>query len=405
MSDCIYLDYHATTPVDPRVLEAMLPFFTERFGNVASQHRYGRDAKLVCDEARSQVAALMGVAVEEVVFTSGATESNNFAIKGVAEAMAGHGRHIISCVTEHKSVLDTLKYLEKRGYAITLLPVDSFGQVSVKAVNDALRLGANGTDRTILVTLMGANNEIGTLHPIKAIGELLTKHDIMFHVDAAQTVGKIPFDVKALGIDLLSISGHKIYGPKGIGALYVNKCLCRDDICTIMHGGGQESGLRAGTLPVPMVVGLGKAAEIARLEINHEVEYLGSLRDRLQTALRALGGVVLNGHPLERLPGNLNVTFKDIDGDRMMLGLKNIAVSSSSACTSAAATSSMSHVLKAIGRTDDDARSTLRFGLGRFTTAAEIDQVIGTLVPIIERLRRTQMRLSQKQKNKFLTAN
>lgn len=394
MTKSVYLDYHATTPVDPRVLEAMLPYFTLHFGNVASQHGYGKRVMKDCDYARKQVASLLHAKPEEIVFTSGATESNNLALKGVAEALETKGKHIISCVTEHKSVLDTLKYLEKKGFVVTILPVDASGKIRLDDLQRSIRLGHSGSDRTILVTIMGANNEIGTIQPIQQISQLCKSNDILLHVDGAQTIGKIPFDVKACGVDLLSLSGHKMYAAKGIGALYVNSQLCRSRICIQLHGGGQEFGMRAGTLPVPLVMGLGAAAQICEQELTEEATHLARLRNKLLAGLQSLGSITVNGHPSERLPGNLNVTFHNLDGERLILGLKDLAVSSSSACSSGAAT--VSHVLKALGRTEEEAKATLRFGLGRFTSDDDIERAILTVTEVVIRLRHTAERLRQK---------
>lgn len=383
----VYMDNHATTPVDPRVLDEMMPYFKDRFGNVGSGHLCGRDVRQPVVTARKQVADMIGAQPSEIVFTSGATESDNLAIKGIAWANRDKGRHIITCVTEHKAVLDTCKYLSEKGFDVTFLPVNEYGQISVDEVKATLRLGREGTtDRTILMTLMGANNEIGTIHPINEIGKLLRSHGIVFHVDAAQTAGKIPFNVKDACIDLASFSAHKMYGPKGIGALYVRQCEPKLNIELQMHGGGQEYGIRSGTLAVPMIVALGKAADLAREELHQEMVHLRKLRDRLQKGIcDQLAGVKVNGHPTERVPGNLSLTFKDLDGEMLMLSLKDICCSATSACSAAA--TQPSHVLRAIGLTADEAFASLRFGVGRFNTEEEIDYVIKKVVDTVSRLR------------------
>lgn len=383
----VYMDNHATTPVDPRVLDAMMPYFKDRFGNVGSGHLCGRDVRQPVVTARKQMADLIGADPCEIVFTSGATESDNLAIKGVAWANRDKGRHIITCVTEHKAVLDTCKYLDDKGFDVTFLPVNEHGQITLEDVKAAVRLGPEGSsDRTILVTLMGANNEIGTIHPFAEIGKFLRSHGIIFHVDAAQTAGKIPFNVKDACIDLASFSAHKMYGPKGIGALYVRQCEPKIDIELQMHGGGQEYGIRSGTLAVPMIVALGKAAELAREELQEEIVHLRTLRDRLQNGICSqLSHVKVNGHPSERVPGNLSLTFKDLDGEMLMLSLKDICCSATSACSAAAA--EPSYVLRAIGLTDDEAFASIRFGVGRFNTEEEIAYVIQKVVDTVTRLR------------------
>lgn len=383
----VYMDNHATTPVDPRVLDEMMPYFKDRFGNVGSGHLCGRDVRQPVVVARKQMADLIGAQSSEIIFTSGATESDNLAIKGVAWANRDKGRHIITCVTEHKAVLDTCKFLSSKGFDVTFLPVNEHGQVTLEDVKAAVRLGREGSsDRTILVTLMGANNEIGTIHPFTEIGKFLRSHGIIFHVDAAQTAGKIPFDVKDACIDLASFSAHKMYGPKGIGALYVRQCEPRINIELQMHGGGQEYGIRSGTLAVPMVVALGKAAELAREELKEEMIHLRNLRDRLQKGICSqISNVKVNGHPTERVPGNLSLTFKDIDGEMLMLSLKDICCSATSACSAAAA--EPSHVLRAIGLTADEAFASVRFGVGRFNTEEEVDYVIQKVVDTVTRLR------------------
>ena len=377
----IYLDNHATTPVDPRVLEAMLPYFTERFGNAASKsHPFGWEAESAVDTAREQIAKLIGAAAKEIVITSGATESDNLAIKGVADAYREKGNHIVTCVTEHKAVLDSCKVLQKHGFDVTYLPVRSDGLIDVQQLKEAL------TDRTILISLMAANNEIGTINPIKEIGRLAKEKNILFHTDATQGVGKIPLNVETMGIDLLSLTAHKMYGPKGVGALYVRSTKPRVKLTPLIDGGGHERGMRSGTLNVPGIVGLGKACEIAQKEMSAEGERLIALRERLKDGIVAeLDEVYLNGHAVERLAGNLNMSFADIEGESLLMGLKEIAVSTGSACTSASL--EPSYVLKAIGLADELAYSAIRFGLGRFNTEAEIDFTIHRVVEEVRRLR------------------
>ncbi len=377
----IYMDNQATTAVDPRVLEAMLPFFTEKFGNAASKtHAFGWEAEEAVKQARQQVAELIGASEREIVFTSGATESDNLALKGSARAYRAKGDHLVAVATEHKAVLDPCKRLEHEGFRVTMLPVDRFGRVTPEQVAEAI------TEQTILVSVMAANNEIGTLQPIAAIGRACKERGVLFHTDAAQAVGKIPLDVEAMGIDLLSISGHKLYGPKGVGALYVRRRDPRVRLEPIIDGGGHEHGLRSGTLPVPLVVGLGQACEIARAEMHAEAQRLTVLRERLRAGLMgALTDVTLNGHPTERLPGNLNLSFAYVKGEALMLALKEVALSAGSACTSAQL--GPSYVLKAVGLDDDLADASLRFGLGRFNTAEEVDWVIEHVVREVARLR------------------
>jgi cysteine desulfurase len=381
MSKPIYFDYQATTPLDERVLEAMLPYFREKFGNAASRnHEFGWEAEKAVDAARGQIAALIGADGKEIVFTSGATESNNLAIKGVAEMYREKGRHLITATTEHKAVLDPMKRLEQEGCAVTYLPVDKTGQVSVADVAKALR------PDTVLVSLMMANNEIGTLHPVEAIGKLCKERGVLFHTDATQGVGKIPVDVDRMGIDLLSLSGHKIYGPKGIGALYVRRRNPRVRLSPQMDGGGHERGMRSGTLNVPGIVGLGKACELAGAELASESVRLTALRERLWSKLKeGLDEIHLNGHPTERLPGNLNVSFAYVEGEGLMMGIADLAVSSGSACTSASL--EPSYVLKAIGVGDDLAHTSIRFGLGRFTTEEQVDYAAQRTVAAVRRLR------------------
>jgi len=378
----IYLDNHSTTPVDPRVLEAMLPYFTERFGNAASKsHAFGWEADAAVDTARAQVAKLIGAdSPREIVFTSGATESDNLAIKGVAEAYRDRGNHIITCVTEHKAVLDSCKVLAKHGFDITYLPVGGDGLIDMQRLRDAI------TDKTILISIMAANNEIGTIQPIKEIGGLAEERKVLFHSDATQGVGKFPINVDDMGIDLLSLTAHKLYGPKGIGALYVRSTAPRVKLVSLIDGGGHERGMRSGTLNVPGIVGLGKACELSQKEMSAEAERLIALRERLKDAiLMQLDEVQINGHAVQRLPGNLNLSFAYIEGESLLMGLKDIAVSTGSACTSASL--EPSYVLKAIGLADELAYSAIRFGLGRFTTQEEIDYTVKRVVEEVRRLR------------------
>jgi cysteine desulfurase len=378
----IYLDNHATTPVDPRVLEAMLPYFTERFGNAASKsHAFGWEADAAVDIAREQVAKLIGAASpREIVFTSGATESDNLAIKGVAEAYRDKGNHIITCVTEHKAVLDSCKVLAKHGFDVTYLPVGGNGLIDMQRLRDAI------ADKTILISIMAANNEIGTIQPIKEIGRLAKEKNILFHSDATQGVGKFPINVDDMGIDLLSLTAHKMYGPKGIGALYVRSTRPRVKLVSLVDGGGHERGMRSGTLNVPGIVGLGKACELSQKEMSAEAERLVALRERLKDGiLEQLDEVQINGHAVQRLPGNLNLSFAYIEGESLLMGLKDIAVSTGSACTSASL--EPSYVLKAIGLADELAYSAIRFGLGRFTSEAEIDYTVKRVVEEVRRLR------------------
>lgn len=377
----IYMDNNSTTRCDPRVVEAMLPFFTEHYGNAASRsHSFGWQAEAAVEDAREQVAQLIGASPKEIVFTSGATESNNLAIKGVASMYRKKGNHIITCVTEHKAVLDPCKRLERDGYQVTFLPVDSYGRVSVEQVAEAI------TPQTILVSIMAANNEIGTLQPIGVIGRLCKERGVLFHTDAVQAVGKIPVDVEAMGIDLLSLTAHKFYGPKGIGALYVRRKDPRVRLDAIIDGGGHERGMRSGTLAVPLIVGMGRAAELAREERPTEAARLLALREKLVHGIMGqLSDTTLNGHPTERLPGNANISFAYVEGEGLMMGIKDIAVSSGSACTSASL--EPSYVLKALGVGDELAHSSIRFGLGRFTTEEEVDYTINAVVKAVNKLR------------------
>jgi len=375
------MDYHATTPVDPRVLEAMVPFFTEKFGNAASRnHAFGWEAEEAVEKARKQVADLIGASAKEVIFTSGATESNNLAIKGVAEMYREKGNHIITCVTEHKAVIDTCKKLEKQGTRVTYLPVQKDGRIDL----DELR--ATITDKTILITIMTANNEIGVLQPIEEIGRIAKEKGILFHTDAVQAVGKVPFDVNKSKVDLISISGHKLYGPKGVGALYVRRRNPRVLLSEQISGGGHERGMRSGTLNVPGIVGLGKAAALAHEEMATESVRLSTLRDRLNEKLHQnLDEIYINGSMEHRLPHNLNISFAYVEGESLLMGINDVAVSSGSACTSASL--EPSYVLKALGAGDDLAHSSIRFGLGRWTTDDEVDYVVEKLTTVVRRLR------------------
>ncbi|HWP44651.1 MAG TPA: IscS subfamily cysteine desulfurase [Blastocatellia bacterium] len=377
----IYMDNHATTPCDPRVFEAMRPYFTEIFGNAASRnHQFGWQAEEAVETARKQVADLIGATAKEIIFTSGATESDNLAIKGVAEMYYERGDHIITVVTEHKAVLDTCKKLEKRGFKVTYLPVGSDGLISPDDVKNAI------TDKTILVSVMHVNNEIGVIQPIAEIGKVCKERGIIFHTDATQAAGKIPFDVNALNVDLVSLSAHKMYGPKGVGALYVRRKNPRVVLAPMMDGGGHERGMRSGTLNVTGIVGLGKAAEIAKAELNEERERLLSLREKLRRGIMdEIPEVYINGHETERVPGNLNVSFAYVEGESLLMGISDIAVSSGSACTSASL--EPSYVLKALGVGEDLAHSSIRFGLGRFNTEEEVDYAIGRVNEAVNRLR------------------
>jgi cysteine desulfurase len=377
----IYMDDHATTPMDPRVLEAMIPYFTSKFGNAASRnHSFGWEAEQGVERAREQVAKLIGATAKEIIFTSGATESNNLAIKGIAEMYRERGNHIITQVTEHKAVLDTCKRLEKHGYRITYLPVKADGLIDLEDLKRAI------DDKTILVSIMFANNEIGVIQPVAEIGKICHQHNVIFHTDAVQAVGKIPVDVNAMNIDTLSLTGHKIYGPKGCGALYVRRRNPRVQISAQIDGGGHERGMRSGTLNVPSIVGLGKACEIAGEEMAAEAERLGGLRDKLKAKLEAnLDYLHVNGSMEHRLPANLNVSFVYVEGESLLMGINDVAVSSGSACTSASL--EPSYVLKALGLGDDVAHSSIRFGLGRFNTEAEVDYVADKVIDVVQKLR------------------
>jgi cysteine desulfurase len=376
----IYLDYQATTPMDPRVLEAMMPYFTHKFGNAHSRsHSFGWEAEEGVEKARAQIAKLIGADEKEVVFTSGATESNNLAIKGVAEFYKDRRNHIVTTVTEHKCVLDTCRHLEQEGFVVTYLPVQQNGLVDLDRLREAV------TDKTVIVSIMAVNNEIGVIQPLAEIGKICREKGAFFHTDAAQAVGKIPLDVEAMNIDLMSISGHKIYGPKGIGALYVRR-RPRVRLAAMIHGGGQERGFRSGTLPTPLCVGIGEACEIAMKEMDVEAKRLTKLRDRLLKGLQSkLTDIVVNGDLDHRIPGNLNISFAYVEGESLMMGIKNLAVSSGSACTSASL--EPSYVLRALGVEEEMAHTSLRIGLGRFTTDHEIDTAVDELVRHVNKLR------------------
>ncbi|HEX7728753.1 MAG TPA: IscS subfamily cysteine desulfurase [Terracidiphilus sp.] len=377
----IYMDNHATTPLDPRVLEAMMPYLTGKFGNAASRnHSFGWEAEEAVETARTQIAKLIGATAKEIIFTSGATESDNLAIKGIAEMYRERGNHIITQVTEHKAILDTCKRLEKYGYRVTYLPVKADGLIDIDDLKRAI------DDKTILVSIMAANNEIGVLQPIREIGKICHEKGVIFHCDAVQIIGKAPFNVIDDNVDVASISGHKIYGPKGVGALYVRRRNPRVQIAAQIDGGGHERGMRSGTLNVPGIVGLGKACEIAQREMDSEAAYLRGLRDHLRARFEsALDYVHVNGSWEHRLPGNLNMSFVYVEGESLLMGINDVAVSSGSACTSA--TLEPSYVLKALGLGDDVAHSSIRFGLGRFNTQAEVDYVADKVIDIVKHLR------------------
>ena len=377
----IYMDNHATTPVDPRVLEAMLPYFTEKFGNAASRnHSFGWAGEEAVENARQQVASLINATAKEIIFTSGATESDNLMIKGVAEMYREKGNHIITQAIEHKAVLDTCKRLEKYGYEVTYLPVQKDGRVDPEDVRKAIK------PTTILISIMYANNEIGSINPIAEIGKIAKEHGIIFATDGVQAIGKIPVDVQKDNIDLMAITAHKLYGPKGVGALYVRRRNPRVQLSAILDGGGHERGMRSGTLNVPGIVGLGKACEIAQKEMAEESKRLSGLRDRLKSKLEArLDETFINGSLEYRLPHNLNMSFAYVEGESLLMGINDIAVSSGSACTSA--TLEPSYVLKALGVGEDLAHTSIRFGLGRFTTEEEVDYVVDKMVQVVTKLR------------------
>ncbi len=381
MKKPVYLDNQATTPVDPRVLERMLPYFGERFGNAASRsHSFGWDAEKAVELARRRIAALAGTTPREIVFTSGATESNNLALKGVMEACRTRGNHLVTMATEHKAVLDPARHLERQGFRVTVLPPEPDGLLSLDRLRAAL------APDTILVSVMAANNEIGVLQPVREIGAMCRERGILFHSDAAQAFGKIPLDVERDNIDLLSITAHKLYGPKGVGALYVRRRHPRVPLSAQMDGGGHEAGMRSGTLNVPAIVGFGEACAIAAAEMAEESARLAGLRDRLRERLEAqLDGVAVNGSLDRRLPGNLNLSFAGVEGDALLMTLPDLALSTGSACSSA--TVEPSHVLRALGVGEERARGALRFGLGRWTTADEVDYAAGRIVEAVGKLR------------------
>ncbi len=375
----IYLDYNSTTPVDQRILDEMLPYFTDKFGNPSSiNHTFGWEADEAVELARERVAGLIGATANEITFTSGATEAINLAARGLCKADRHEGNHIITCATEHKAVLDTCESLEESGYRVTYLPVDDSGSIDLQELEDAI------TDNTILVSLMHANNEIGTIHPLEEISKITRQKNVSLLSDATQSVGKIPVDVKELGVDILTFSSHKLYGPKGAGALYINK-ENKPDISPILTGGGQEKGLRPGTLNVPAIVGFGKACELCGKEMEADSSRLSKLRSKLEIELAELEGVRFNGALSNRLPYMTNISFRNIDGSHLLRMLKNLAVSQGSACTSA--THEPSHVLKAIGLSDELALSTIRIGLGRYTTKEEIEVAIRDIKEVIHQLR------------------
>jgi cysteine desulfurase len=377
----IYLDHNATTPMDPRVLETMIPYFTENFGNAASRnHSFGWHAEEAVDYAREQIAQLIGADPKEIIFTSGATEGDNLGIKGVYEMYASKGNHIITCTTEHKAVLDTCKHLEKLGAEVTYLEVQPDGLIDLKELEAAMR------PTTILVAIMYANNEIGVIQPVKEISAIAKKHGALFFTDAVQAVGKIPVDVNADGIDLMAFTAHKMYGPKGVGALYVRRKNPRVKVTAQLDGGGHERGMRSGTLNVPGIVGFGKACELARLEMASDTERISKLRDKLENALKQIDESYVNGNPAHRLPHVSNISFKYVEGEGLMMGFnQDIALSSGSACTSASL--EPSYVLKALGLGDDLAHSSLRFGLGRYTTEDQIDFTIKAVTDTVLKLR------------------
>ena len=378
----IYLDNHATTPVDPRVLQAMLPAYTTAFGNAASRtHSFGHEAQKMVEKGRRQIAELIGATPEEIIFTSGTTESDNMALKGIAETYKDRGRHIITQVTEHKAVLDSAKYLQTQGFQVTYLPVDRSGRISLDDLKKAI------TDETILISIMFANNEIGTVQPIAEIGQIAKEHNIIFHCDAAQATGRIKIDVKELGVDILGFSAHKMYGPKGVGALYVRRRSPQVRMAALIHGGGHERGMRSGTLNVPLIAAFGECCEIAGRELEQEIAHCQKLRDRLESGLKKnLENISVHGHPEHRLPNNLNVSFPYVDAADLMTTItEEIAVSSGSACTSASMEPSF--VLRACGIDEIDALTSIRFGVGRFNTEEEIDYTVKRVTEIVRALR------------------
>jgi len=376
----IYLDYQATTPMDERVLAAMMPYFTDYFGNSSSQHLYGWEADSAIKQARSAIADSINSTPEEIIFTSGATEANNLAIKGVAEAYFNQGKHLITVQTEHRAILDPCRYLESLGFEVTYLGVDAEGLINLTQLEDSIR------PDTILVSIMAANNEIGVLQPLAAIGEICHRHQVLFHTDAAQAIAKIPLDAEKMQIDLMSFTAHKIYGPKGIGALYVRKQNPKVAIAPQMQGGGQEQGLRAGTLYTPQIVGFAQAISLGLAELENEDQRQKTLRDKLWNAINTLDGIYLNGHFRDRLPGNLNISIEGVKGTSLLLALQPaIALSSGSACSASSA--NPSHVLTALGRSKNLAQASLRLGLGRFTTSEEIDRAAEYIINTVKSLR------------------
>jgi cysteine desulfurase len=375
------MDNHATTPLDPRVLDTMLPFFKDQFGNAASRnHKFGWEAEQAVEEARKRVAEVIGADPREIVFTSGATESDNLAVKGVAGMYREKGDHIITCVTEHKAILDTCKHLEKDGFRVTFLPVGSNGLIDPEDLKKAI------TDKTILISIMHANNEVGVLQDIKEIGRIARERGVLFHTDATQSVGKVPFNVNDMNVDIASLSAHKMYGPKGVGALYVRRRNPRVLLTPIIDGGGHERGMRSGTLNVPGIVGLGKAAQLALHELPEESAKLLRLREKLRTTLETeLDELYINGDLHRRLPGNLNMSFAFVEGESLLMGINDVAVSSGSACTSASL--EPSYVLKALGVGEDLAHTSIRFGIGRFNTEEEVDYVANRVIETVKRLR------------------
>jgi cysteine desulfurase len=375
------MDNHATTPLDPRVLDAMMPYLTDKFGNAASRnHQFGWDAEAAVEDARKQIALLIGADPREIVFTSGATESDNLALKGVAGMYREKGDHIITCVTEHKAILDSCKHLEKEGCRVTFLPVNDKGFVSLDDVRNAI------TEKTILISIMTANNEVGVVQDIKEIGKIARERGVLFHTDAVQAVGKIPFNVNEMNVDMASLSAHKMYGPKGVGALYVRRRNPRVLLTPIIDGGGHERGMRSGTLNVPGIAGFGKAAQIAREGLDKEIAEMFRMRERLRATLeRELDEVYINGDLEKRLPGNLNMSFAYVEGESLLMGIHDIAVSSGSACTSASL--EPSYVLKALGVGEDLAHTSIRFGIGRFNTDEEVDYVANRVIETVRRLR------------------
>jgi len=377
----IYMDNHATTPVDPRVLDAMMPYLTNRFGNAASRnHQFGWEAEQAVEEARKNIAALIGADPREIIFTSGATESDNLAVKGVAGMYREKGDHIVTCVTEHKAILDTCKHLEKEGCRVTFLPVDNNGLIDLDDLRKAI------TDRTILISIMTANNEVGVVQNVKEIGSIARDKGVLFHTDAVQAAGKIPFNVNEMNVDLAALSAHKMYGPKGVGALFVRRRNPRVLLTPLIDGGGHERGMRSGTLNVPGIVGFGTAAELCRQDLAKESAETFRLREKLRTTLeRELDEVYINGDLERRLPGNLNISFAYVEGESLLMGINDIAVSSGSACTSASL--EPSYVLKALGVGEDLAHTSIRFGIGRFNTEEEVDYVANRVIEVVRRLR------------------